>query len=112
MDRPSIPALVCATGGTLLGAGVGAGTVGMLSYAGSGLTSGIIGGVFGGLIGGGVAGMSAAKCIDESRAARRRRIAALPLRQMPIGIANPMTAQPSSDLTRVESWDRRNFRRV
>ncbi len=89
-----------------------------LATPGTQVGNAVLAGLFSGvpaasLTGAGLCGIYgvAHHCYESSREARRRRIAALPLRQMPVGISNPMAAQPSADLTRVESWDRR-YRRV
>jgi hypothetical protein len=93
-----IPALIGAGLATLAGGVAGAGTFGAVTYAAtqSALPSALSAGV-GGLIGSTFTGVPAARTLVVNREERvRRRLGLMHGRQMPIGVSNPVHAQPSN----------------
>lgn len=92
-----IPALIGAGVSTLAGAAAGAAPFGALTYAftNQALPSLLSAGI-GGLLGGTAMAVPAAHTLVTDREARiRRRLGLMHGRQMAIGVANPIHAQPS-----------------
>jgi len=98
-----IPALIGAGLQTLAGAAGGGIPFGVITYAATNQAlPSILSAGIGGLLGGTVMAVPAAQTLVADREARiRRRLGLMHGRQMPIGVANPVHAQPNARYRRV-----------